>query len=182
MSRLILCFLFSLGLTGCLQTRQTEADRIARERALQQRQQQQQLSEYRRRTQLQIEDAEARMEDMDKEIRSLRTELAARPTNADLQKLEQRVEELEKQIRDLDRRRKQDREEMLDILSKRMAEILAARPAPHAGGQTHVVSQGETLSAIASAYRVSSQAIIRANQLNNPDNLKIGQKLIIPGN
>lgn len=61
------------------------------------------------------------------------------------------------------------------------------RPGTRSGGSTvpqtgyeHIVATGETLSAIASAYEVSARRIIEANQLADPDNLKIGQKLFIP--
>jgi outer membrane murein-binding lipoprotein Lpp len=52
-------------------------------------------------------------------------------------------------------------------------------PGPQTGYE-HIVATGETLSAIASAYEVSARRIIEANQLADPDNLKIGQKLFIP--
>jgi LysM repeat protein len=47
-------------------------------------------------------------------------------------------------------------------------------------GYEHIVADGETLSAIASAYEVSAQKIIAANSLTDPDNLKVNQKLFIP--
>ena len=73
---------------------------------------------------------------------------------------------------------------MIEILSKRMADVMAQQRqrTSAASGRTHTVSQGETLSAIAAAYGVSGRALIRANNLNNPDDLKIGQKLVIPAN
>jgi LysM repeat protein len=44
----------------------------------------------------------------------------------------------------------------------------------------HVVAKGEVLSAIAKRYGVSVAAIAAANELTNPDALKIGQALLIP--
>jgi spore germination protein len=44
----------------------------------------------------------------------------------------------------------------------------------------HVVKRGETLAAIAQHYSVSTNAIVRANGLENPNRLVIGQALVIP--
>jgi len=46
---------------------------------------------------------------------------------------------------------------------------------------THVVQNGDTLWVIASKYDVSVDAVVAANRLTNPDALKLGQRLIIPG-
>ena len=45
----------------------------------------------------------------------------------------------------------------------------------------HIVKAGEALWSIAEDYRVSVQALIQANQLPNPNQLYIGQQIIIPG-
>lgn len=44
----------------------------------------------------------------------------------------------------------------------------------------HVVQRGETLSEIAKAYGVTTQAIVEANDIENPNRIVTGQKLIIP--
>nr|WP_285890170.1 glycoside hydrolase family 18 protein [Halalkalibacter oceani] len=46
--------------------------------------------------------------------------------------------------------------------------------------QIHVVRPGQTLTGIANAYDSTTEAIIQANALPNPNNLVIGQTLIIP--
>jgi LysM repeat protein len=46
---------------------------------------------------------------------------------------------------------------------------------------THVVKKGETLSAIAAASHVSVATLVKANKLANPDRLRVGQVLVIPG-
>ena len=43
----------------------------------------------------------------------------------------------------------------------------------------HVVAQGETLNSIAARYNVSREQIIRDNQLRFPDQLVVGQTLVI---
>lgn len=46
---------------------------------------------------------------------------------------------------------------------------------------THVVAAGETLWSLAQRYRVPVQRIVEANRLGNPDALRLGQVLVIPG-
>jgi LysM repeat protein len=45
----------------------------------------------------------------------------------------------------------------------------------------HVVQPGEGLFEIAALYGVNASAIAQANGVNNPNLLRAGQKLIIPG-
>ena len=55
-------------------------------------------------------------------------------------------------------------------------------PTPAAGAsRVHVVAPGEALSTIAQRYGVSVAELMRANGLNDPDLIAIGQKLAIPG-
>ncbi len=49
------------------------------------------------------------------------------------------------------------------------------------GPAVHVVGWGETLGTIAAQYGVPLDAIIRANDLTQPDRLYAGQQLVIPG-
>jgi LysM repeat protein len=49
-----------------------------------------------------------------------------------------------------------------------------------AADTVHRVQKSETLSAIASQYKVSVAEIVKANRLSNPDRIYLGQKLIIP--
>lgn len=73
--------------------------------------------------------------------------------------------------------------QMVTDLSKTMAGIMEKNAATSGGsvsGVEHPVQSGETLSEIAAAYGVKTKAIIRANRMKNPDDLKIGQLLIIP--
>ena len=52
--------------------------------------------------------------------------------------------------------------------------------APSAGVQ-HVVASGETVETIASQYGVTAAEIIAANNLTDPDLIRVGDVLIIPG-
>lgn len=78
------------------------------------------------------------------------------------------------------------RRELADELSGRMAKILqtqaatastAARTQP---GWVHTVKSGQTLSEIAREYNASTAAIVKANNLKNPHDIKVGQELFIP--
>jgi murein DD-endopeptidase MepM/ murein hydrolase activator NlpD len=45
----------------------------------------------------------------------------------------------------------------------------------------HVVKKGETVAMLARRYGVSPKAIVAVNHLKRPDQLRVGQKLVIPG-
>jgi hypothetical protein len=55
-----------------------------------------------------------------------------------------------------------------------------ATPTPAATVHTYRVRSGDTLSSIAQRFGVSTQALINANNLADPNNLSIGQVLVIP--
>jgi LysM repeat protein len=48
------------------------------------------------------------------------------------------------------------------------------------GGTTYTVQSGDTLFAIAQRFGVTVQEIVNANNMSNPNNLSVGQELIIP--
>lgn len=48
-------------------------------------------------------------------------------------------------------------------------------------GGTHVVQSGQSLSSIASRYGVSASSIATANGITDPNRIRVGQKLTIPG-
>lgn len=170
--------------TGCLQTRQTQADIEARQRALEQQQRRQQLDEYRRGIQMQLEDTETQLANAQLEIRNLRAELNQRPDRADLERMQQQINGLETLLQKLEAQRQQDRDELLNVLSTRMATLINQQQAAavRSSSRTHVVAAGETLSAIAGAYRVRGEDIIRINNITDPNTLRVGQKLAIPTN
>lgn len=114
------------------------------------------------------------------------------------QKLQQNVDELKTQLADLrrsggtvdlqaleakitavDEARKRDNKILVEQLAKELAALGGTRQ-PTATGAEHVVQKGETLSTIAKHHGVSQDSIAKANNLANPNDLKIGQKLIIP--
>ncbi len=73
--------------------------------------------------------------------------------------------------------------EMVANLSKTMAAIIEKNTVgsdPSISGVEHIVQSGETLSEIAAAYKVKVKAIVKANRMKNPDDLRVGQPLLIP--
>ena len=110
---------------------------------------------------------------------------------AQLQSLQNQLEDLQGQLRALDAARAQDKKEIYDDISKKIATLLktsapaqAARPSkPRSGSQSgieHVVQPGESLSKIAAAYGVKMDVIVQENGLSDPSNIRVGQKLFIP--
>jgi LysM repeat protein len=57
---------------------------------------------------------------------------------------------------------------------------LPASPTPAGEMLVHVIKSGETLSGIAKAYGVTTQALIEANGVSDPNQIIAGQELIIP--
>lgn len=118
---------------------------------------------------------------------------------ADKQQLQGKVDELQRSLQEQARRteerltqteqrieaaRATDKKEIIDQLSRNMADIMArqqqsSRPSQATPG-THTVQPGETISQIAARYQVKVEAIAEANQLKDPNSIRTGQKLIIP--
>lgn len=184
--------------TGCLVTYQ--AEQTALEAAL--REDIRLLQEENRRLAGRLEGIELELERVSRAVDQLR-QAPGGPSVADVQALQQRVSSLEHQLRNVDAARERDRKEIIDTLTARISQLLSAGQTSgrRQGGTTpagavqpsqrrsasgaqegyeHVVGPGESLSAIAAAYGVSVRAIVEANNLQNPNQLRVGQKLFIP--
>lgn len=61
-----------------------------------------------------------------------------------------------------------------------LPEVAAPAPARQAGGASHTVQAGETLSHVAVRYGVSASAIAAANGLSDPNYVRAGTTLTIP--
>jgi LysM repeat protein len=69
------------------------------------------------------------------------------------------------------------------ITDKQRAAAVAAEKAAKASqksGYSHVVEAGQTISAIAQAYKVSTSSILKANKIKDPTKIRVGQELFIP--
>jgi LysM repeat protein len=103
--------------------------------------------------------------------------------------LNDQIKDLHKMVQQLETARGTDRKQVIDTISQRMTELMKKQaaqisqnntsPGPQFGS-IHVVRPGETLSEIGAAYNVSVGKLIKFNKLARPDNLKVGQEIIIP--
>jgi LysM repeat protein len=139
-----------------------------------------------------------RIEGLELEVERLRHDVdAARSGPSPVQPLEARLDELENRIRAVDAARERDKQEIVDKLSTKITQIVSSskssgsssakkqgsKKSSSSGSQTgyeHEVKPGETLSAIAAAYGVSSKTILDNNEIKDPNRLRVGQKLFIP--
>ena len=123
------------------------------------------------------------------EAESLRLQREQRETiQSESRASQDRLARVEQRVEEVNRLREQDKQQIVDSLSERIAQILRAsapasnsrRPAVSGYGREHVVAAGQTLSDIAKAYGVTVKTIADANNLSNLDVLRVGQKLFIP--
>lgn len=134
-----------------------------------------------------VERLEARIDHMAGVQQDIYQEMQAlrKSTDRSSAETEKRVNAAAQSMRGWDARMTEMRKEIVDTLSGKMAGMISATSTGHGGtrsesGYEHVVQDGETLSAIAGAYGVSLDAIIKANNIRNPNAVRVGQKLFIP--
>lgn len=134
----------------------------------------------------------ARLDATDGEVGRMASEI--RPTRAgqpdaasatQVQAMQAQLDDQQRQIRALDAARGQDKKQIYDDISKKVTSLLktsapAASRATSQSGYEHVVQAGESLSAIAAAYKASVPAIVKANNLKSADQIFVGQTLFIP--
>ena len=70
---------------------------------------------------------------------------------------------------------------ILLLLGTPAASVQAQSGEPPLEATVHIVQQGETLFAIAERYGVSVDAITHANDVPDPRQIYVGQRLVIPG-
>jgi LysM repeat protein len=66
------------------------------------------------------------------------------------------------------------------IAEKQRAAAEQAAKSAQKSGYNHVVEAGQTISAIAQAYKVTPASIMKANKITDPTKIRVGQKLFIP--
>ena len=144
-------------------------------------------------------DLQKRLADVMKELQDVR-EQAAKPAGnyAGTEDLKQLAEK----VREVDRKRAEDRELILDEIKKlgKTMSSGAGRPPkkqddPPKGntenptgpekGYEYVIKSGDTISTVVAAYReqgvkVSVDQVLKANPTLKPESLKVGQKVFIP--
>lgn len=141
----------------------------------------------------------ARMDAMEDDLQRMNQQVSAagaeqsRAVQGQMQGINATLDDLNKRIRAVDAAREQDKKEIVTRLSGEMAELIkrqqsasrsaapTARSRPVSDtGYEHIVQSGETLSAIAKAYGVTTADIVAANNLADANNLRIGQTLFVP--
>lgn len=145
------------------------------------------VQESMRRIEGRVETLEFELERIQQELGRTRDAAEASARNA-AETLETRMGKVEGRMSALEKQREKDRQELVDSLSKKIADIMkssssgsASRSAKRSGyGYEHTVEPGQTLSEISAAYGVSVQRILDENNLKNANLLKVGQVLFIP--
>jgi LysM repeat protein len=180
---LLLCGTLTFVLTGCQTTeiRQEQETQRTEIEALERK-----LNALR----TDVVSVQSENEALQSEVNRLKEDLSA---SSELnQQYKSDIQRLDELVKKLDTAREQDRkiiiEEVGSEISRLSKKIQTATPPPPPKarekpivleGVEHVVSKGETLHAIAKAYKVSVKEIQDANKLKS-NSLKVGQKLFIP--
>ncbi len=131
------------------------------------------------------ENLQIQIDEIWNELQKMR-ETERRQSREALDALGKKVTDLERQVSRLETARAQDRQEIIDRMTATISQMLASSPAArpaNRGSQTgveHTVRSGETLSEIASAYGVTLRALMQANQMQNPDRIRVGDRIFIP--
>lgn len=134
---------------------------------------------------------------LEEDVRSLQGSRAN-----DTKESKARIDEIDRSLKMIESSRDQMKQEIIDNISKRVADLMKAtggaavagsslkgtskRPVDRSKGAAvekgveHVVKLGETLTEIASAYGVKSSVILKANGMTNPNSIRVGQKIFIP--
>ena len=153
------------------------------------------LREEIRRLNARIEASDAELGRVQGDVMASRSSQPGYASAAQAQAMQTQIDDLQRQIRALDAARVQDKKEIYDDISKKVATLIrSSSPSPSSSGRTstastrsasqsgyeHVVQPGESLSKIAAAYKVKMSSIVEANNLKNADSVFVGQKLFIP--
>lgn len=107
--------------------------------------------------------------------------------------VEKKIANINTRIRSIEKKQKQDKKELkgrmkiiLEEVTKENTElrrqIRALRKSLNANTEEdyYTISAGDTLSQISDIFGVSIKSIMKANNIANPNSIRIGQKLIIP--
>jgi LysM repeat protein len=147
-----------------------------------------------------VQDIESQMMTVNQDVSRSRQE-QARELQHGQQTVSERVAQLERKLEDaerrlaasdqrmaeLDRAQQARMQQMQERILTDISAVLQSTPTRSSGkaGATagpgeHVVSSGETLSTIARQHGTSTQRLMEANGITNPNQVRIGQVLKIP--
>lgn len=170
--------------TGCMATSGQAAHR-----EVNQREDYLLLEEKLRRVQGDMETMSMQLEQLRGDIQRIQSD-SAHATDARTASLRTGLGSVEDRISRLESQRETDRREIIDSLSRKVAELVNAASPPPSNrrssaaasgyGFEHTVETGETLSRIAQAYGSTVSAIMKANNIQDPDSIRVDDRLIIP--
>jgi LysM repeat protein len=177
----------ALAGTGCTTTREMDEPPVASQADVNY------LREEIRRLNARLDASEAELGRVQGDVVASQSSQPAYASAAQVQGVQTQLDDLQRQIRALDAARAQDKKEIYDDISRKIATLLKSAPAASSASRTsskprsssqsgieHVVQAGESLSKIAAAYGVSMSVIVEENGLASPDSIRVGQKLFIP--
>ncbi len=130
-----------------------------------------------------VEDLQFRQQKTEKLLESIQADVKELRRNSGAVSSDD-LKTLEAKIAAVDAARQKDRQIIIDELAKQLAAI-GGGPKPASttsggkDGKEYVVQKGDTLSTIARTHGTSVAALKKANNLAS-DDLKVGQKLLIP--
>lgn len=172
--------------TGCVATSGGSADL----REAHQQQDAALIQEKLRRVEGDLESLNMQLENMRGDLQRIQAN-RAHATSAQDDAMRANLSSVESRIQNLEAQREKDRREIVETVSRTVAEMMnraapaptrsqGGTPGPSGYGYEHVVQAGETLSRIAQAYGTTVSAIKAANNIQNPDMLIVGATLVIP--
>lgn len=181
--------LFALLAGGCVTLYDPAAEQ---QEALRQRQQAAAQQERYERINVRLETLQAEVDRLRADL-DRRSAEQGRAGSAEMLAVRESIEDLNRRLAAEAAARERDRKVILDSVATMLkssgsgrsstgssSSSSARRTTTARQGVLHKVESGETLSAIATAYKVSSSAILDANGLKNPNQLRVGQELVIP--
>ncbi len=193
MKKFIYLFPFVTGLvlagTGCVTTQEDEGPPPASQADVGY------LREEIRRLTARLDASEAELGRVQGDVVSARSSQPAYASASQVQSVQTQLDDLQRQIRAVDTARVQDKKEIYDDLTKKIATLLKSSSSSSSSGSTaksttrsasqsgieHVVQPGQSLSKIAAAYNVKMSVIAEANGMKSIDApIFVGQKLFIP--
>jgi len=165
--------------TGCMTTSQGTRARTE----VNEREDFELANEKIRRLEGDIESLQMRIQDLQRASEQSQAN-AAYSSQGQVGALQGTIQTLEQRVARLETNREADRQAIID----KVADLVAGSAPPAATqrrasagyGYEHEVQAGENLSRIAQAYGVSMSAIIEANEISDPNALRVGQTLFIP--
>lgn len=134
---------------------------------------------------LELQRLNRRMAALEQDIQRLSREFEAREGvgRQNASRVEDRLATLDKAVESTGATLSRLRDEIVKDLSTRLETLLKGRSGSGRrteSGYWHTVERGQTLSEIAKEYGVAVEAIVRANDISNPDTVRVGTRLFIP--